>query len=54
MRFLALFIFDKFVRIFRVIQVLGVVMRVMVVKVTILHSYYDLSVIAWLVGFLEL
>ncbi len=31
-------IFDKVVRIFRVIQVLGVVTGIMVVKVIILHS----------------
>ena len=31
-------IFDKVVRIFRVIQVLGVVTGITVVKVTILHS----------------
>ncbi len=35
---LALFIFDKVGRIFRVIQVLGVVSGITVVKVTILHS----------------
>ena len=31
-------IFDKIVRLFRVIQVLGVVTGITVVKVTILHS----------------
>ena len=35
---LSVVIFDKNVRIFRVIQVLGVVMGITVVKVTILHS----------------
>ena len=32
-------IFNKVVRIFRVIQVLGVVTGIRVVKITILHSY---------------
>jgi hypothetical protein len=36
---LSVVIFDKVVRIFRVIQVLGVVTGITVVKVTILHSY---------------
>jgi hypothetical protein len=35
---LSVVIFDKVVRIFRVIQVLGVVTGITVVKVTILHS----------------
>jgi hypothetical protein len=35
--------FDKVVRIFRVIQVLGVVTGVTAVKVTILHSNLDLK-----------
>ena len=35
---LSVVIFDKDVRIFRVIQVLGVVTGITVVKVTILHS----------------
>jgi hypothetical protein len=39
LRFLAFFIFDEVVRIFRVIQVPGVVTGITVVKVTILHRY---------------
>ena len=35
---LSVIIFDKVVRMFRVIQVLGVVTGITVVKVTILHS----------------
>ena len=35
---LSVVIFDKVVRMFRVIQVLGVVTGITVVKVTILHS----------------
>jgi hypothetical protein len=54
--FLALFFFykDEFVRTFRVIQIVRVVMGSTVVNVTILHSNLHYWVIALFVGFLEL